>query len=66
MEGGSEVLNFEVLHALKCVLGASEAPFCACIQYIHTCKLPSLFSGFRSKSTTYGALASGLRSSYIR
>ena len=24
--------NFEVLHALKCVLGAFEAPFCACIQ----------------------------------
>ena len=27
--------NVEVLHALKRVLGASEAPFCACIQYIH-------------------------------
>ena len=27
--------NVEVLHALKCVLGASEAPFCAYIQYIH-------------------------------
>ena len=22
--------KFEILHALKCVLGASEAPFCAC------------------------------------
>ena len=33
---------FEVLHALKCVLGASEASFCACIQYIHipaSCRL---------------------------
>ena len=41
--------NFGILHALKCVMGASEAPFCACIKYIHTCKLPSSFSGFRSK-----------------
>ena len=32
--------NFELLHALKCVLVASEAPFCACIQFIHTCQLP--------------------------
>ena len=52
--------NFEILHALKCVLRDSEVPFCACIQYIPTCQLPSLFSGFRSKSTTYGALASSL------
>ena len=58
--GGMSPENFEVSHALKCVLEASEAPFCACIQYIHTCKLPSSFSSFRSKSTTYGAL----RSSY--
>ena len=36
--------------------------FCACIQYIHTCKLASSCS-YRSKSTTYGALASGPRSS---
>ena len=49
---------------LDSVQGASEAPFCACIQYIDTCKLPSPFSG---KSTTYGALASsGLRSSHVR
>ena len=51
--------NFEVLHALKRVLGASEAPFQAlCMHTVHTytCKLPSSFSGFRSKSTTYGAL----------
>ena len=41
--------NFEVSHALKCVLGASEAPFCACIQYIRTCKLPSSFSGCEIK-----------------
>ena len=31
--------KFGILHALKCVMGASEAPFCACIKYIHTCKL---------------------------
>ena len=49
---------FAVLHALKCVLGASEAPFQAYIQYMHTCQLPSSFRGFRSKSTTYGALVS--------
>ena len=61
-EGGSGGMppgNFEILHALKCVLGASEAPFRACIQYIHTCQLASSFSGFRSKSTTY-------RSSHVR
>ena len=33
---------------------------------IHTCKLPSSFSSFRSKTMTYRALASGPRSSYIR
>ena len=40
--GGTPPENFEVLHALKCVLGASEAPVCACIQYIHipaSCRL---------------------------
>ena len=52
--------NFEILHALKYVLGAPEALFCACTQYIYTCKLPSLISRFRSKSVTYGALASAL------
>ena len=50
--------NFEILYALKCVLRASQVPFCTCRQYIPTCQLPSLFSGFRSKSTTYRALAS--------
>ena len=40
--GGSEIL-----HALKCVLGAPEALFHACTQYIYTCKLPSSISGFR-------------------
>ena len=34
----------------------------ACIQYMHTCKLASSCS-YRSKSTIYGALASGPRSS---
>ena len=56
--------NFEILHALKCVLGAPEALFCACTQYIYTCKLPSSISGFRLKSATYGALGSGLCSSH--
>ena len=56
----------EVLHALKCVLGASEASFCACIQYIYTCKLLSLFSSFRLKSMTYWALASGVRCGHVR
>ena len=54
--GPQKILRF---YALKCVLRASQVPFCACIQYIPTCQLPSLFSGFRSNSTTYGALASG-------
>ena len=58
--------DFEIVHALKCVLGAPEALFRACTQYIYTCKLSSSISGFRSKSTMYGALASGLRSSHVR
>ena len=53
--------NFLSLHALKWVLGAPEVLFRACTQYICTCKLPSstlcVVSNFRSKSTTYGALA---------
>ena len=36
-----------VLHALKCALGASEASFCARIQYIYTWKLLSLFRQFQ-------------------
>ena len=58
--------NVEILCALKFILGASEALFCACTQYIYTCKLPSSISGFRSKSTTCRALASRLRSSHVR
>ena len=59
--------NAKILNALKCFLGVSEAPFCACIQCIHTCKLPSLFSGFRSKCMTYmGYIASELCSSHMR
>ena len=54
--------NFEILHALKCILGAPEALFRARTQYIYTCKLPSSISGFRSKNTMYGALASRRRS----
>ena len=58
--GGMSPENFEILHALKCVLGAPEALFRACTQHIYTCNLPSLISGFRLKSTTYGALTSRL------
>ena len=64
--GGTPPGNFEILHALKCVLGAPEAVFRARTQYIYTCKSPSSISGFRSKSTTYGAVASGLCSSHVR
>ena len=42
---GTSPGNFEILHALKCVLGAPEALFRACTQYIYTCKLPSSISG---------------------
>ena len=64
--GGMPPGNCAILHALKCVLGAPEALYCACTQYIYTCKLLSSISGFRSKRTTYGALASRLRSSHVR
>ena len=47
----------KILHALKCVLGASGDPFCIYIQYKHTCQLPSSFSGFGLKSMTYGTLS---------
>ena len=42
--GGMPLGNFEILHTLKCVLGAPEAFFCV---HAHTCKLPSSISGFR-------------------
>ena len=45
----------EILHSLKCVLGLLRLFFCACTQYIYTCKLPPSISSFRSKSTTYRA-----------
>ena len=57
-KGGLGAHPRKFLHALKCVLGAPEALFRACIQHIYTCKLPSSISGFSSKSTMYGALAS--------
>ena len=57
--------NFEILHTLKCVLGSSESSFHACIQYIHTCKLPSSFSSFRKVQFT-GVLSSRLCSSDVR
>ena len=37
--GGSGHTPQETLRALKCVLGAPEAPFRACTQYIYACKL---------------------------
>ena len=40
--GGTPPGNFEIVHALKCVLGAPEALFRACT------KLPSSISGFGS------------------
>ena len=40
-------MNFQILHALRCVLAIYEASFHAGIQYIHTFKFPSSFSGFR-------------------
>ena len=43
--------NVEILHALKCVLGAPEAFFCELTQYIYTCKLPPSISGFRLKGS---------------
>ena len=45
--GGVPLGNFEILHALKCVLEAPEALFCACTQHIYTCKLPFSISGFQ-------------------
>ena len=41
---GHALGNFEILHALKCVLGAHEALYRPCIECIHTFKLPSLVS----------------------
>ena len=74
MEGGLGARpqkNFEVLHALKRVLGASEAPF-LCMHTVHTylLKLPSsLIKQLQIEKydvERYGALASGLRSSYVK
>ena len=51
--------NFEILNALKCVLGASEAPLIfSCMYTLHN--YLSSISSFRLKSMTYGTLASGL------
>ena len=55
--------NFEILHALKCVLVVCETPFC--MHTVHT-YLQVAICSFRLKSTTYRTLASGLRSSHIR
>ena len=58
--GGTSSEKFEVLHALSVFWGLLKLLFSACIQYIPaSCRL-----GFRSKSMTYGVLASGLRTSY--
>ena len=50
--GGVPLGNFEILHALKCVLQAPEALFVlAHSTYIpiYTCKLPFSISGFQIK-----------------
>ena len=60
--GGSGGTHLEILRFYmfwSVFWGLLEAPFRACIQYIHTCKLPSSFSSFRLKSTMYVALVSG-------
>ena len=58
--------NFEILYALKFVLGAPEALFHAAHStYIPTsCRLQLAVSD-RNLSTTYGALANELRSSHV-
>ena len=55
--------NFEILHTLKCVLGAPEALFCA-----RTHLQVAIFDlRFQiEKYTTYGALASRLCSSHVQ
>ena len=63
--GGTPPGNVDMLHALKYVLRGPVALFRACTPCIHTCKLQSSISGFRLKSTTYGALASRLHSSPV-
>ena len=60
--------SFEVLHALKCVLGASVAPF-LCMHTVHTYLLKlssSLIKQLQIEKYDVGALASGLRSSYVK
>ena len=47
--GGTLSRNLEILHVLKCVLGAAEALFHAHTQYIY---IPASCCGFMSKSTT--------------
>ena len=47
--------------------GGSEAPFRACTQYIHICKLPSSIGGSdRKKVRQYGTVASELRSNHVK
>ena len=59
--GGTPLGNFEILHALKYVLGAPEALFCTCIQYL---QVTVLNLWFQIENMTYRALASGLRSTF--
>ena len=56
-EGGLGAHPQEILHALKCFVGAAEVIFCACTQYIYTCKLAV---SDRQVHRT-GSLVSGLR-----
>ena len=52
--------NLEILHALKCVLGAPEALFRSCTQYIYTCKLPSSISSWERLSSPRGSVTARL------
>ena len=61
-EGGLGAHPQEILHALKCFVGAPEVLFRACTQYIYTCKLA--VSDQQVHHT--GSLVSGLCSSHVR
>ena len=63
--GGTPPGNFAILHALKCILGSFEAPFCAYIYSTYipvSCRLCLAVSD--QKVRPYGALANGCVSSH--
>ena len=61
-----EILKFYMLWSVFWGLLRLLRLFFVHSQYIYTYKLPASISGFKSKSTTYGALASELHSSHVR